>query len=70
MKLSPIPTGLLLLSSLAAPGASQVPGQVVAEARLAEGSLGFAGPLDAGDEFGRAVCALGDVDGDGTPTER
>jgi hypothetical protein len=33
--------------------------------RIREGESGFTGDLAASDEFGRSVCALGDLDGDG-----
>jgi hypothetical protein len=41
-------------------------GTVRAEQKLSEGAGGFGGSLDPVDEFGIAVAALGDLDGDGT----
>jgi len=53
--------GRLHLLSLAADGT------VAQERRIAQGVGGFTGVFDNNDQFGgRAVCALGDVNGDGT----
>lgn len=40
-------------------------GSILAEAKIAQGSGGFAGTLADGDAFGTSVAALGDVDCDG-----
>src|SRR5262245_39892945 len=53
--------GILAVAS--AP-AAQV-GTVKAEQLIAQGAGGFFGSLDAGNEFGASVAALGDLDGDG-----
>jgi|GEM_PF-2006599 len=42
-------------------------GTVKAEQKISALSGGFIGELDNSDEFGRAVSAAGDVDGDGVP---
>jgi hypothetical protein len=41
-------------------------GTVLSEQKISETAGGFTGVLDAGDLFGRAVCGLGDLDGNGT----
>ena len=41
-------------------------GSVKAEQKISDTSGGFGGWLDSGDQFGRAICSLGDLDGDGT----
>jgi hypothetical protein len=41
-------------------------GTVKAQQKISETTGGFGGALDPGDEFGYAVCSLGDLDGDGT----
>ncbi len=51
--------------ALAGPAAAQV-GTVASEAKISETAGGFGGVLDGGDSFGRSLCALGDLDGDGT----
>jgi len=40
-------------------------GFVTSQTKISEGHGGFAGWLDPGDQFGRAACKLGDLDGDG-----
>src|SRR5262245_6128638 len=42
-------------------------GTVKAEQKISETSGGFGGVLDFGDNFGHALAALGDLDGDGNP---
>ena len=40
-------------------------GSVRTHAKISETRGGFTGDLDPGDQFGRACCAIGDLDGDG-----
>ncbi|MCP4958788.1 MAG: hypothetical protein GY925_05895, partial [Actinomycetia bacterium] len=40
-------------------------GTVKAEQKISSTTGGFTGPLDDGDNFGRSVAGIGDVDGDG-----
>ena len=40
-------------------------GSVRTRTRIAQGEGSFAGPLASGDQFGRGVAGLGDLDGDG-----
>ncbi len=56
----------LFLAS-AAVARAESPGTVLSHVKLGNGTGGFAGVLEAGDEFGVAVASLGDVDGDGVP---
>ncbi|HEX6882778.1 MAG TPA: PKD domain-containing protein [Planctomycetota bacterium] len=58
-------SGLLALPLLAsAPLAAQA-GMVLRHKKISEATSAFAGGLDPNDQMGRAVIALGDVDGDG-----
>lgn len=43
------------------------PGEVRDQQKISSVQGSFAGALDDSDQFGYAVCPLGDVDGDGTP---
>jgi hypothetical protein len=62
----PTCTFLGILAVLALPGAlSAQIGTVDAEQKISETAGGFGGVLDTGDNFGIAVAALGDLDGDG-----
>jgi hypothetical protein len=42
-------------------------GRVVAHRKISEITGGFTGILDPGDQFGRSLAGVGDVDGDGVP---
>ncbi len=44
-----------------------VDGSALSATIITEGFNGFLGNLNSGDEFGRSVVAVGDVDGDGVP---
>lgn len=50
---------------LAASGHAQA-GGVMDQSKISQSSGGFGGDLDPGDQFGRAVVSLGDLNGDGT----
>ncbi len=61
--------GLALATSLALVGASagaqQTPGWVLAEQKISRLTGGADFHIDEGDQFGRSVISLGDLDGDG-----
>ena len=57
-----LPVLALSLTALA-PAARQ--GQVLSSLKISETAGGFTGVLDEQDQFGRAVAAIGDLDGDG-----
>ena len=42
-------------------------GTVKGEQKISSGTGGLTGPIEAGDQFGLGLAALGDLDGDGTP---
>ena len=60
-------TWIVALSFAAAVAAWAVPGEVIHEQKLSSLQGNFTGVLDNSDQFGYAVSALGDVDGDGVP---
>jgi hypothetical protein len=57
----------LVLGHTAASGQVDCPtaGTVLAETKISQTVGGFGGVLDAYDSFGRGVCGIGDLDGDG-----
>lgn len=55
----------LSLASACGSGGSSRPGDVLAQARIADSENGFEGPLRDNDWFGFSVDGLGDFDGDG-----
>lgn len=52
------------LGLFAQAGRAQEMGTVLGEQKIAAGTGGFTGGLDAGDDFGQGLAAAGDVDGD------
>ncbi|GMV92383.1 MAG: hypothetical protein AMXMBFR82_21610 [Candidatus Hydrogenedentota bacterium] len=54
-----------LLVCIVATIAAAAPGEVLYGQKISSVTGGFTGALDDSDQFGYAVCALGDVDGDG-----
>jgi len=60
-------TWIVALSFAAAAAAWGVPGEVIHQQKLSSLHGNFTGVLDNSDQFGFAVGALGDADGDGVP---
>lgn len=55
-----------IVAGVSAPDTAwSVPGTVVKHQKISEATGGFTGVLDLSDEFGGAVCTLGDLDGPG-----
>lgn len=65
--LLPNATLTVLLACVVAAAAGAAPGEVLYEQKISSVNGTFTGALDDSDQFGYAVCALGDVDGDGVP---
>ncbi|MCL4691360.1 MAG: FG-GAP repeat protein [Candidatus Hydrogenedentes bacterium] len=62
----PSTTLTLALTFIAATAASAAPGEVLYEQKISSLHGNFTGALDSSDQFGYSVCAMGDLDGDGT----